>query len=476
MTGIKIIERKSFAKVLRKLNLNEPKNIFLLLAIIFGTISSIIMPLFNAPDEGAHFWQSYGLFSKNTQVPKDLLVSPEYVGDSIKDNTYVDLFQDKVNFEDDEFTINIFAKEFRVSRHDNAPTTGVSLFGSLSHIPQALGVLIGKALYPSVGIMVLFGRLFNLAIYIMAIYLIIKKVRHGKWVFVFLALTPMMIQQAGSLSYDVVNIAAVFAWMAMMINLFTQKTSLSYKQLVAIVLLGILLCLTKQSNILLLLFIPFLPKRLYVNTKPIRWLTARKNLLRLFMATGGILLLITIMVGVRFFLVNYNLEQVGFKGLLFLLRDTFFNVNINHQLDTIVTTGIFGNFSWLYYRLPEWFVIIEFFVLLLVLLREKLPRVNTRFAVISGSIFLLSILLITVGMYSWTIRPFVQGNNPAFIEGMQGRYFTPLLVLLIPPFAYLQKTISIKDKTNFIPKLIIIISVVAFLYYVWLTAKFFYGL
>jgi uncharacterized membrane protein len=119
----------------------------------------------------------------------------------------------------------------------------------------------------------------------------------------------------------------------------------------------------------------------------------------------------------------------------------------------VTAIGTFGYFSNFYYHLPVWTVIIGYIVFAIVLLSERMPAVSKRFAVVSGALFFASILFITIGMYyGWAMRPERLGPGAMVADGIQGRYFTPLLVLLIPLFAYLQKFIKISTvKKSFVP-------------------------
>jgi uncharacterized membrane protein len=119
-----------------------------------------------------------------------------------------------------------------------------------------------------------------------------------------------------------------------------------------------------------------------------------------------------------------------------------------------------------------WCVILAFIVLTIGLLSEKAPRIPKKLAVISGLLFFGSILLITIGMYyGWAIQPFRLGPDAKVADGIQGRYFTPLLILLAPLFAYLQKFISIDAKgRRLVPSILVITSaslLALFLYQTW---------
>lgn len=456
--------------------IKKPEIIFIIFGSFFGLLSMIMMPALTIPDEGAHFWMSYGMFSKNRQIPNDMLVSAEDSAKFIKEGTYFEkIYLKKINFENDQFKIN-FTKNIAINEKNDSRCVS-SL--DITRLPQAIGITIGKMIYPSVGVMVFFGRLINFSVFIGVIYLIIKKVKYGKLGFLFLSLFPMMIHQAASLSYDVVNIVVIFAWIAMLINLSIQKTTITKKQIAKIVIIGVIITLTKPSNILLLALLLFLPNKTYKNTKIFLYI---KNLMpqikiskkSIYIITS-ILFTLFLLFGIYLFDIYLDRHGVSFETFAKALFNTFFRTDINTQLDPIVTTGIVGHFGWLWYKLPEWLVIIHLSIFGIVLLGEKTPKVSLRFAITSGLLFVLSILLITVGMYLfWTLLPNVTGVNATFIQGMQGRYFTPLLSLLIPLFAYIQQHISVKINQKLLCIIAILMSAFSLCVYLSLTYIYFY--
>ncbi len=73
------------------------------------------------------------------------------------------------------------------------------------------------------------GRLFNLFLYIFMIYFSIKRAKAIKWGMLLVALFPISVQQAASLSYDVLFFGAIFVTMSVLTNLWTRKEKFGYK-------------------------------------------------------------------------------------------------------------------------------------------------------------------------------------------------------------------------------------------------------
>jgi len=160
-----------------------------------------------------------------------------------------------------------YTTKINFSETINASCGSAAGYLPLMHLPQAIGIFLGKIIFPSTAVMILLGRLFNLSFYIIIIYLIIKKVRIGKWAFVVIALFPSMVHMAASLSGDVMNNIIVFAVIAMLFNLFTQANKLTKKQIAGLLALACLASLTKATNIILLAILFLLPVKLSLKNR-----------------------------------------------------------------------------------------------------------------------------------------------------------------------------------------------------------------
>lgn len=452
--------------------IQKPELVFVFIASFFGLISAFLLPILEVPDENQHFQVEYAMFSSNKEAAndlvfsRDLVLSEDHILSAVQQDDYLKYFTEKTSAQYDGFAINtetyVFDGKTKSSVYD------------VMRLPQAIGILIGRMIYPSIGVMVVMGRLVMLALYIAALYFIIKKIRFGKWVLVFVACLPIMIQQAASLSYDPMNLLAIFAWVAFIVNLATQKAQLTRKRIISGVLLALLLLISKSNNVLLLGLIFALPKEYITSTRLFQSLRARTHwrLIRnIALAIIGIAICALLYVMAKKILAGQEFHP---RRLFDVLLNTFFWGDLT--LINVTFVGIVGQFSNFYYSLPAWLVFIALMVLVLVMMFEKLPDVSRRFALISGSLFFGSILLISIAMYyGWAMRHDRFGPGAEVTDGIQGRYFAPLLILLFPLFAYIQKYIKITTKSkNFVPVLAMSTSVLFLTFYTLQTWDFFW--
>ncbi|HFR3698902.1 TPA: DUF2142 domain-containing protein, partial [Streptococcus suis] len=222
------------------------EKLFLRLAIPFLLISIFVMPVTKVPDEATHAFMSWNILfdsptSRDTEAMNELRAADFAYSEpeihAVDSTEYSSLFTKIRDFSKDKLSIDFSLK-------------------SLMSTPQLIGLVVGKLIYPSYGMMVTIGRLFNTIVYIIGIYYLIKKIKYGKMTLFFVSLLPMMIQQAGSLSYDVVNYLAVVAFFVFYVNLLVDKV-LTTRKFINLILLALLLYLTKANNILLLALLFF---------------------------------------------------------------------------------------------------------------------------------------------------------------------------------------------------------------------------
>ncbi|MDR3291632.1 MAG: DUF2142 domain-containing protein [Methanobrevibacter sp.] len=80
----------------------------------------------------------------------------------------------------------------------------------LPYLGVAFVIKIGELLNSSLLALMYFGRLINLLIYTIIVYFSIKILPTGKYVFLLLALMPMSLYVASSISADSLNLALSF--------------------------------------------------------------------------------------------------------------------------------------------------------------------------------------------------------------------------------------------------------------------------
>ncbi|SUO80482.1 DUF2142 domain-containing protein [Streptococcus equinus] len=419
------------------------EKLFLFLAVPCIALFMFLVPVTQVPDEGEHSriaWE-IGYNVKNEEEfyslvfhQADVVLNSSPEPEALNKKVYRKLFEKKVDFSNDHFKLKFSIKK-------------------IMHLPQFIGMVIGKAIYPSLGVILLVGRIFNALAYIVGMYFVIKAAKYGKLALMFISLLPMMLQQAASLSYDVLNYVSIACFFVFFVNLIKERT-FTNKKFLQLILLTLFLYSTKTNNLLLL---PFLVMVDFEFEGFLKVLNPAYNFFkkyRWYFVTGAVCLGI---VAFYFFLKGWG----GTQHFIWVMFNTFFLQQENVNLNGLLTIGIFGEFGWLTTQLPLWLVFIDIVVLILIYLSEYLPVTKTE-GISSALIFPFQVLVIVIGMYfAWTLRsnPDNVGAN-RFAHGEQGRYFTPFLIYLAPLFSLCQSKLRFEFSQKSIIKLSTIIILI----------------
>ena len=248
----------------------------------------------------------------------------------------------------------------------------------------------------------------------------------------FISLLPIMVQQASSLSYDVMNYLEVMLALGFITNLAYSKR-FTNRNFVQVIGLAILLLATKPNNILLLGLIPFIPFEfkgvLKVLNRPFKSL---KLIVSRYKFVFYLLLLITIGFILQFLMRN----EGGFFHYIHVLLNTLVDAKQNGDLNSILTIGIFGFLGNFTLQLPLWLIFVDVAVLFLIFLAEKKDFFSKDFSILAAWLFPIQVIATVTVMYlQWT--PIVLGHGASISVGSQGRYFTPFLILFLPLVANL---------------------------------------
>ena len=364
--------------MIRKLNV-KPERVFLILCLIFGIGFLLATPIFQVPDEPDHLLKSIHI-SKGEILPEKSMVF-------------------------------------------------VSSYPPVPYVASASVIFVGKLVnFHSLDMIIYFAKLANLLLYVLIVYSAIKLTPVHKWVFFLLALMPMTLYEAASLSADSFTIAISFLLIALFLKFSfdEEKNELNTLDILLLFFLGLMIALSKQIYIVLLLLFFSIPFYKFKN---------RRQMFSSFLVISIPLLLI--IEGWGFVIQGAYvpvLPEISFHGQIFfmLLHPIAFIQALLHSFlhyAQYYLVSFVGTFGWMDNRLdtplPSILVYIYLIVLILVslidnndfniILKQKLVYLTT---------FSLSFLSIFVLEYiAWN----VVGSN--IIEGVYGRYFIPIAPL-----------------------------------------------
>ena len=185
----------------------NPQTAFLIIGLIYGFGFLIVTPAFQVPDEYEHFYRSLYV-SEGHIVPEKLGdISGVYVPESVKytsdtvNQEWYTFLQEKNN------KTNLTSLLYLPFNNKNMVFEDISrifviTYSPVPYIISAFVIDIGKSFNLAPLALMYVGRLANLLAWVFLTYLAIKITPIYKWVFFMLALLPMTLFEAASLSAD----------------------------------------------------------------------------------------------------------------------------------------------------------------------------------------------------------------------------------------------------------------------------------
>lgn len=419
-------------------NYFQPHIIFLIIALIYGTSFLFITPPFQVPDEPAHFLKAFYLSEGHILPGKDNYYFPGDLKNAINPCSYLNFHpKNKIRVENSSLLLNQPNQDKIFINISN-----IAIYPPIPYSASAFIITIGKLFNVSYLVLMYSGRLINLLIWAVLVYFAIKITPIHKWIFLMLALMPMALFQAASLSADSFTIGLSFLVVAIFFKFAFDDTidKIKMKELLIIFISIFMLSLSKQGYAVLLLLFFIIPLNKFENNK-IRILA--------FALIGSITLAFTSIWDLLFkntylatsaSLISVS-GQISFIlsnpfNFLYILVNTWY-LNLNAYLIMFV-----GDLGQLDTPLPGWIVYLYISILILVALMDKnKPIIRLNQKLISLVTFLIiSIFTFAFEYITWT----PVGNN--LILGVQGRYFIPIAPLLFLLFYNQKFNINLHNK------------------------------
>ena len=429
---------------------------FIVIALVFGMRLVFVNPPWQTNDEDRHFYNSWyyanGYFKPEARdkkignpIPKTLLDEVgSFQGIRFSNDTRI------VKAKLDSLQSVLYEKTDTVFY--NNPNYNTNPVG---YLPNIIGVKLGELYKKNPIVVHWWGRAFGLFAYLIIVFFAIRIIPVYKNVLMLVALAPMSLYQAASITYDTLCNATTFLIMAFFIKWLLQKEKISTRELWWFCFAFTIQVFSKSGYF----FIPLLT--LMIPAEKFGFSYSKIKLLVLFAA----------IIMIPKFTWGVYINSLHFDGGKPLQSDYLFSPsqnlayhlkNIPGMISDLVANvlsqgknwmiGGIGRFGYSYTPLPGGLIL--FYVLILLTMASvdhdnnfKLTRMQR---VISFFILLASLAAIIVGLYL-TISPV----GARVIFGAQGRYFIPIIPLLL---FQLFGTIPNNVK-KFLPLVTILISI-----------------
>lgn len=382
----------------------------------------MFMPTFKNHDEVFHYSRIYditqGNLLTNTINNKPVAHIPKEMFEIVKENS------SKMNYEGikKQFSYN------RATDNENvlADMSTTAIYSPVQYTPQVLGMLISK-ITNNLGIMLYMSRLFNLLFALLIIYLAIKIIPYGKNILLILSLLPISIEGFSSMSPDCMTISICFLFIAYILNLLENKDrKICTKDKIILLIMAIVISLCK------IVYLPIVGLLLILQRD--KYKTRKEQILTNIIIIGIpiILNLVWLYISSKY-LATYRNGETSLQFLSILQNPIEYIKTLLYTIDfkgiDYINSMLGAEIGWdelikFYSIVP----IIFFLLLAFVSITDKdIKNVFNKYQKVIIILVILAVIgLIFTSLYiQWTS---VESN---VIDGVQGRYFIPIMPLIL---------------------------------------------
>ena len=414
------------------IELAKLETLFVIIGFIFGLAIAFINPPYHSADESRHFIRCYAVAEGNilppknpgntwgSELPKSIVHSTEYAKVRWLNGERVS----KVKLDADSKLP--LQKDIKVFQSWDFISTS-----PIPYLPFAFGIFIGKLINSSPLWILWFARIAGLLFYLIVLFYTIKISPIFKSVFFLYGLTPIVLFQGSSVTYDLMTNALTFLMLALFLKFALEKDSPLTWQSILFILFIILIQRYAKGRYFLIPFLFYLI--------PIKKIGRFKAI-----SVGVILILINYIPDYTWgSLINsgqYQQSVISQKDFIF---DGSMNLRyfadkpikfIGNLIANIIAQrndcirGTIGRLGHSYLLFPDWFFILHGFALIFTAFFDsKKEYIISLFQkILIGTIGIGTCLIYILGLYLYGSPV---GADAIF--GIQGRYFIPAVPILL---------------------------------------------
>ena len=224
------------------------EKVFLFISLVFGLIYVLILPPFQSVDEASHFYRGYSIVL-NKPIAKNVKGQiGEYLPTSLQKlaSNYDFLIKNTDAKINPKYILDSASIKLNPDKVEFVNFQNTALYSPVSYLTQIPGMYIAKMFDTNPLLIFYLGRLSNLLGFTLLIYFAIKTIPFYKLTTMLLALMPMSLSLAGSLTSDVMVIGLNFLWVAVLLKLLFEKTKINNLQILGLITLATILALSKH--------------------------------------------------------------------------------------------------------------------------------------------------------------------------------------------------------------------------------------
>lgn len=424
------------------------EDIFLSLIIPVGTMYCIALVPGTIPDEPFHYNEIFEFLNGN-------ILKTKYAAYKLPifDN-YLDAKEAILNPNSAIFKFD----EYRVGG-----------YSYLLYLPAIIGVFIGRlANLSTLGTLYL-GSYFNFITFIVIGYYIIKYMPFCKKATLVYLFNPMLIHQVTSLSCDAMIIPTCLLFISYILYIKFEKKHFEFKDSIILGILALYVIISKKAYFPLLFLLLMIKDKFIVKNK----INIKKILPLIFGIVIGFILVVSneylssIYRNLIDLNTNIDIEVIeSTTSKMFYLIHNPFNiiylifVTFHQNLSFYVTTFAGNSLGWFNINLPIYLTFIYYAILIISIFIDKDKyELSIENKILVSIIWLFNVAIIFAGLYlGWgELRDFI-------VEGVQGRYFIPINILLLVLLYNKNSRITFKNDTLIITLSIIFVNMFTLCY------------
>ncbi|MBQ8131394.1 MAG: DUF2142 domain-containing protein [Bacilli bacterium] len=322
------------------------------------------------------------------------------------------------------------------------PYANKSLYNFVCYIPQAIGIGLTHLIGLPILSQIYFGKICNYALFVLLVYLSIKLIPTKKFLIFFTALLPITIQEGASLSPDSMTIATSIALISFILWSRNTDKVFTKKHYISLASLAIALSLCKIVYLPLCFLMFLIPKERFGNL----------NKKKIYCIILSVIVIILNLVWLKFtskYLTAFHGRSNSTEQLQYILSNpiryililfTTIDVYLWSYLEQMVGHSL-GRFV-----VGTSYVMSILAVYFLVNLTKEKNKEEKDFFNIWEKIFTGVMILGTIGLTFTSLYLQWTAVGAYAVDGIQGRYFIPLILPIAMIFMTKEKEVEKKDN------------------------------
>ena len=445
------------------------ETLFLIIMPVVAVLYMLMLPPYTVPDENTHISKAYQMSNrylgiKNVKSEEGVVmrkVDAEYNFNVYTSRElYNELLSQPLFVKDESDNANEISNLYE----PQIVTT------ERYYVLSGLGIAIGRCIKLNTIPMLLLGRLFNVLLFIVSYYFSIRLMPFAKHMVFMIALLPITLQQAVSVSYDSMLIS--FSMLAIALTFHIAYSDVIKKRYVILYVFSLfMVCTCKSFAYFSFIFLPFIilyrKKSDYLTEKK-ESIKKVKKIVRLFIVSILILMILAICL-IKFPYQPGDGNIISWSGtegysiaylwnhpvaIISLLINTFIKMG-----DFYFTSAFAGPLGWLNIQVPA-VICFSLFLLLLVGGICK-SEGEGQISIIEKNIMLVvAVISFLCGLAGMTL-----GWTPLtedYINGYQGRYMLPFLLLIFLALRRLKISVQMDVSRKLITGMFFIQIIIAY--------------